>query len=240
MRRTLSLSLGLWLTALGLGGCPPRETSIAVSASGVGTLLDACATPTLECDVSCLDLYDDRDAQIACVAVCNDLANVLRAQTCTVPGLKRPRALSAATPIAMRVALITVVDGNREVRADTPCQRLAFDCVGPITPDCGAKALNAALAASIPEEGLGYEGLEDADDAPPVVLFYAADDAAELDCRPTQLSACGAIGQRLPGDDDQDLVCASCYGGPRRESPPCVTDCFLGVCALIAEDIAGT
>lgn len=240
MRRTLSLSLVLWLTALGLGGCPPRETRIAVSASGVGTLLDACATPTLECEGSCVDLYTDRDAQNACIAVCNDLANILRAQTCTVPGLSRPRALTTATPIAVRLALVTVVDGVPEIRAHTPCQRLAFGCTGPITPDCGATSLNDAIAASIPEDGLGYDGLEDADDASPVVLFYTAEEQAELDCRPSQLSACGAVDQRLPGDDDQDLVCASCYGGPRRESPPCVTDCFLGVCALIAQDIEGS
>jgi hypothetical protein len=249
--RRLLLAVGLWLTSVGVAGCPPKETLIEITPSGAATLLNSCAGSELDVTGLCAGITDtcsqasgaSAEVQMACNQArqqCLDLLAAQRDATCLVDGVARPPNPTALDSLALRLVLVTIDDGP-VARDASACVPLSFDCGGEIREGCGAEGANRAIAEAISEEGLGFDGLDEPEDATPVLLLFHDPMAGdgEVTCTTNHLFACGALDQRIPGEDDYDIVCAACQGGPAPlvESAPCFGDCFLGPCAAINDQI---
>ena len=142
--------------------------------------------------------------------------------------------------MATRIALVGVENDAATVRDLSDCGQVRFDnCDNEeIDEQCGADALNAGIAQAIPDDGLGFDGLDESEDAIPVLLmFWDNDEDGTVTCTSDQLFACGALDLRIPGEEAYDLVCSSCQNGPAAtvETAPCFTPCFLSLCADFAQ-----
>ncbi len=245
-RLAVWLGSASWLGAMVLAGCPPRETIIEISRGGAATLINACGNPPLDVSTLCDGLTEACDQadpafDTQCRSAekeCRKLEQDQLAATCMVPGLPRPPTAFSATTMATRIALVTVGNGTPTVREVSACAPVSFDCPDGLDEACGARGLNAAIAKAIPD-GLGFDGLEEAEDTTPVLLVYFDQVDGAVNCAADQLFACGALDQRVPGDDNYDLVCASCQSGPAAAvaSAPCFTKCFLQICANVSKSI---
>lgn len=240
---------GIWLLSFTLSGCPPRETEIEVSPNGAAILVNACGPPPLDVTNLCDGLTATCEQAGAAFGPacrnaeqeCRDLEVEQAAATCFVPGLGRPPAATTSFRMAARIALVSAATGEPVVEASSACATVPFNCpTSALEDECTADAINAAIADSIPPGGLGFDGLEESEDAIPVLLAFWDDDGdGDVSCKPSELFACGALDKRLTGDQ-YDLVCASCQSGPNPavDSAPCVDapmgGCFLGICAGIS------
>lgn len=248
LRRAPLLAAGLWSALFALAGCPPRETVIEVSPSGAATLINACGRPPLDVSTLCDEVDETcRDAgpQLAdaCASAqqqCRSLEQEQQEATCRVDALstRPPDIASSSGRMGTRVALVAVEGDKPVIRAQSGCGQIVFDCERDILDEvCAAAGLNQGIQNAFPEEGLGFAGLEAAEDVIPVVLVYFDYDRDGMTaCTTDELFACGALGLRLPGADTYDMVCASCQQGAAAtvESAPCLSSCFLNICAELS------
>lgn len=249
VRPGLVVGFALAAAALHATGCPPRETRIDVTPAGASTLINACGRPPLDVTTLCNGLSDTcagagaqfAEACRAAEAECRKLEAEQAATICVAPELPQRTAdiASSASVMATRVVLMAPGDADAPIaRAASGCGAITFACEGATLDDrCAAEALNRGIASAIPEDGLGFDGLEEAGDAVPVVLVYFDFDRdGAVACTTNELFACGALAQRVAGADTYDLVCASCQAGAAAtvETAPCVTDCFLKTCAELS------
>lgn len=246
--RSAPLLAGLWSALFALGGCPPRETVIEVSPSGAATLINACGRPPLDVSTLCNEVDEAcrnpppqlADACATAREQCRGLEQEQTAATCQVDALspRPPDIASASGRMGTRVALVALEGDEPVIRASSGCGQVVFDCPRSTLDEvCAAAGLNQGLEDAFPEAGLGFDGLEDAEDVVPVVLVYFDYDRdGATSCTTDELFACGALGRRLPGADTYDMVCASCQAGAAAtvESAPCLSSCFLSVCAELA------
>jgi hypothetical protein len=189
-----------------------------------------CARAVSDCGTIEQALCDDL------VAECEDVANVLKT-VCVQPGLARPDFSQPEVGLGVRVVLVTQVGGA--LMASSPCGQVKVACGGAPSAECVAAALDEGIAAAIGDEGLGYGGLETADQTLPMVLAFR-DDGGE-GCQPEQLFACAALARLVPSAESYDVVCGWCQEGSKPSLPtaPCQDTCQLGYCVDIAAQAGG-
>ncbi len=198
---------------------------------------DAFGTTCEEVRRSCINL--DREFCERTMNDCKVVANALD-QVCGVQSLSRPEFCSAnagtTTRFAARVALVPAV-GMPPIVASA-CAPFEVDCApgDTFSAQAFADGANEALQAAIADGGLGFDGLEAAEDTQPMLLLFHGDDAV-ANCERESLFACASLGRRVPSADSYDIICGSCQEGlkPTVATPPCATECLLSYCMDVAD-----
>ncbi|HMJ51685.1 MAG TPA: hypothetical protein VK540_06395 [Polyangiaceae bacterium] len=145
--------------------------------------------------------------------------------------------------------LFLVSPGDGRVQDASKCMRL-HPCLdggrsGP-TADCMAADINQQLDGAMPN-GLGFDGLKNAEEAQLILAFYQPANTSEEagGCHRIDLFACAGLAAPL-GGGAHDISCASCQGGSRTangsDTGPCPRDqsqtnsCFLQICDGLLSD----
>jgi hypothetical protein len=199
----------LLVVAIAGAGCPPREATLAITAAGVAWLRTACQ--------QCARTVDG-GAEPSCA--------------CSI-GNRPPPDLERR---AMQARLFLITPASGAVRDASKCMTLApcGDAGRPV--NCLADSLNQQLDGAMPQ-GLGFDGLDNADDVQLVLAFYQPPDAESITpCSRADLVACAGLRPPL-GGGNYDISCASCQGGsksaPGPDNGPCPRtkgSCFLQEC----------
>jgi hypothetical protein len=141
---------------------------------------------------------------------------------------------------AFNAQLFLLSSSDETVRGVSKCMTVA-PCSDPKGHNaCLADALNQELDGAIPG-GLGFDGLEEPNQAQLFLAIYQPFDPASTNppCTADDLVACAGLA--LPGGKGTfDISCASCQGGsktpPGRENTPCnARSCFLKTCSMMIQ-----
>jgi hypothetical protein len=215
--RTLALAGLSWA----LAGCPPRDTTIRISARGVSYLTQSCACAKDGADAG------TSDASLPDTACGCEVGDHI------VP--------EKGAPLQARLYVATVSDFR--IRDGSKCMTLSPCGRGGLAnapTACLAKTLNQALDGALPN-GLTFDGLKSPVDVLLFMGIYQPDpDSTDAEsCSLGRLVACAGLSEPL-GGGDFDISCASCQGGGRgaagRDNGPCPRDprdktsCFLQTC----------
>jgi hypothetical protein len=155
-----------------------------------------------------------------------------------------------ATGSPREARLFLISPGDRRVQDASKCMSLHSCGDGgrpsPSTRDCIASDINQQLDGAMPN-GLGFNGLQNPEEALVVLAFYQPTDTSEVGggCHRTDLYACAGLAAPF-GGGAYDISCASCEGGsttaPGNDTGPCPRDqdkrssCFLQTCDEILRD----
>jgi hypothetical protein len=209
VRRLARALSAIFVVAIAGAGCPPRETTLSITAAGVATLVTACQ--------ACARTEDGGVEPICACSI----------------GSRPPPDLERRT---MQARLFLITPADQSVRDASKCMTLA-PCGDAGRPrNCLADSLNQQLDGAMPQ-GLGFDGLDNPDDVQLVLAFYQPPDATNVaPCSRADLVACAGLRPPL-GGGNYDISCASCEGGPKNapgpDNGPCPKSkraCFLQAC----------
>ena len=166
---------------------------------------------------------------------CNAVAVAL-AQVCAEPELERP--LFGEMPQLLGARLVLVPQIGEPASAVSGCGQVSVQCgadEGVLASDCIATAVNDMLTTAIDEGGVGFDGLDEAENTLPLLLLYQGNDG-DMSCGAEELFACASLGKRVPSAESFDIVCGSCQEGlkPNVVTPPCADECLLTYCQELA------
>ncbi len=223
----LTLAVAICATVLVFGPeCSPREVRIDISERGVGYILHSCDPSN--CATDC----------------------------CTLDAGTKP--VDYGQQVQVSLLLATYEEGAKSVQeitieARSPCMTLVGVCVPEGSTqaqwkECLAMQLNHLLDTGI-ADGLGFDGLDDANDVAVIMTFHNSDDGAgggsgnsTGQCLADDLFACAGLTE--VSEDVFDITCASCRKGPpsayQQESPfvpPCVGRCFVQECYSLLKGV---
>jgi len=261
-----SLAGALWLT-LALAGCPLREKEIRITDGGVQWLLNACPQSSGPFPTTTTGGFPPMSSGGGGNGAGGSGTASLGGFAATgggggnSPGGGPPppgggfitchlEGNYPATGYPTEARLFLISPGDRRVQDASKCMSL-HSCgdggrPGPSTRDCIASDLNQQLDGAMPN-GLGFNGLQNPEEALVVLAFYQPTDTSEEGggCHRGDLFACAGLAAPF-GGGAYDISCASCEGGtttaPGNDTGPCPRDqdkknsCFLQTCDQILLD----